>query len=1367
MKHFYMLFLVLLAFSGWIYVADAQDASAWIPDADLRKSVRSTLDLAHGDTLTQADMEDLTSLTAQSSQISNITGLEHATSLTRLDLRDNSIVTITALSGLTSLERLRLKNNDIVDITALSGLTSLTLLNLRDNDIVDITALSNLTNLEHLRVDDNSITDVQPLTGLSNLEKLWIAGNSLTNAHLLSSLTNLTTIDITIPDPPDTTAPTVEISVPSGTQNGAFNATITFNESVSGFVQSELDVSGDTNASITSWSPNADNTVFTATITPTTSGTVTLNIAADVATDAANNGNTAATSQSVTVTIAEPAVTPQADTTPVEPVVAQQQGTDTTAPDVSISVPSGTQTGAFDATITFTEAVSDFVQGDVSLSGTATASITNWTANADDTVFTATITPTTSGTVMLDIAADVATDAASNGNTAATTQTVTVDVDVPTVEISVPSGTQNGAFNATITFNEVVSDFVQGDLSLGGSATASITAWDTTDNTVFTATITPTTSGTVTLDVAADVTTDAANNGNTTATQQTVTVTLPGSDVPDASNVDTTQPEASITVDAERYSRVRESVVVNGPFNMTVTFTESVSGFEQSDLSIIGGRASITDFQEVDDQTYTFELTPDVDDENNYVTYEIHQGVATDAAGNPNVALIHPPSAYTKFDFERPYTYISLPDSDVDTATFNVEIRFGPGPNSANFRPEKAIDFVQSDLTLTNNTAEATITDWSVSIIDGDWDSKDNNVYTAEITVTQSGHVTFSVAEGITTDRAGNSNTASTPKTVTVALPGSDVPDASDLDTTQPEASITVDAERYSRISESVVVNGPFNLTVAFTESVSGFEQSDLSIIGGRASITDFQEVDNQTYTFEITPDVDDDNNYVTYEIQQGVAIDAAGNPNVALIHPPSAYTKFDFERPQTHISVPDSDVGTTTFNVEIRFGPNETNFRPEKVIDFVQSGLSLTNNTAEATITDWSVSIIDGDWDSKDNNVYTAEITVTQSGHVTFSVAEGVTTDRAGNSNTASTLKTVTVALPGSDVPDAPDLDTTQPEASITVDAERYSRISESVVVNGPFNMTVTFTESVSGFEQSDLSIIGGRASITDFQMDDDTTYTFEIAPDVDDDNRYVTYEIQQGVATDAAGNPNAALIHPPSAYTKFDFERPYTYISLPDSDVDTATFNVEIRFGPGPNSANFRPEKAIDFVQSDLTLTNNTAEATITDWSVSIIDGDWDSKDNNVYTAKITVTQSGHVTFSVAEDVTTDRAGNSNTASTLKTVTVTLPEVVGLAPENSDIPVETSLLPNYPNPFNPETWMPYHLAKPSDVTITIYDTRGSVIRRLELGHQPEGYYTSRSHAAYWDGRNNVGERVASGIYFYQLQADNMSLLRKMLILK
>ncbi|RKU10466.1 hypothetical protein C6503_19775 [Candidatus Poribacteria bacterium] len=98
---------------------------------------------------------------------------------------------------------------------------------------------------------------------------------------------------------------------------------------------------------------------------------------------------------------------------------------------------------------------------------------------------------------------------------------------------------------------------------------------------------------------------------------------------------------------------------------------------------------------------------------------------------------------------------------------------------------------------------------------------------------------------------------------------------------------------------------------------------------------------------------------------------------------------------------------------------------------------------------------------------------------------------------------------------------------------------------------------------------------------------------------------------------------------------------------------------------------------------------------------------------------------------------------------------------------PEQTLLLPNYPNPFNPETWIPYQLANASDVLITIYDTKGTVARTLALGHQAAGYYANRNRAAYWDGRNSLGENVASGVYFYQLQAGEISSMRKMVILK
>ena len=98
---------------------------------------------------------------------------------------------------------------------------------------------------------------------------------------------------------------------------------------------------------------------------------------------------------------------------------------------------------------------------------------------------------------------------------------------------------------------------------------------------------------------------------------------------------------------------------------------------------------------------------------------------------------------------------------------------------------------------------------------------------------------------------------------------------------------------------------------------------------------------------------------------------------------------------------------------------------------------------------------------------------------------------------------------------------------------------------------------------------------------------------------------------------------------------------------------------------------------------------------------------------------------------------------------------------------PAKTILGQNFPNPFNPETWIPYQLEQSADVTLQIYNTSGSIVRTLNLGFKQQGFYMTRSTAAYWDGRNNMGEQVASGVYFYSLQTPDFSATRKMLILK
>ena len=98
---------------------------------------------------------------------------------------------------------------------------------------------------------------------------------------------------------------------------------------------------------------------------------------------------------------------------------------------------------------------------------------------------------------------------------------------------------------------------------------------------------------------------------------------------------------------------------------------------------------------------------------------------------------------------------------------------------------------------------------------------------------------------------------------------------------------------------------------------------------------------------------------------------------------------------------------------------------------------------------------------------------------------------------------------------------------------------------------------------------------------------------------------------------------------------------------------------------------------------------------------------------------------------------------------------------------PKVTALLPNYPNPFNPETWIPYHLAADADVELSVYDSQGRIVRTIDLGHRQAGDYATRSDAIYWDGKNTHGEEVASGVYIYRLTAGEYSAARRMVIVK
>ncbi len=1092
----------------------------------------------------------------------------------------------------------------------------------------------------------------------------------------------------------DMTQPTVSLTIPSGVQNAPFDVTVVFSEAVTGFVQSDLAVSGTSGSSITAWNPQDGGTDYKATITPTSSGTAIFNVAANVAADAATNQNTAATQQTVQVNL--------------------------TRPTVSITTPSDAQNGAFDVTVVFSEAVTGFEQSELVVTGTSGASITAWNPQTGGTDYKATITPTQTGTAIFNVAANVAEDTGSNGNTAASEQTVQVDRTRPTVSITIPSGAQNGAFEVTVVFDEAVTGFVQSELVVTGTSSASITAWNPqTGGTDYRATITPTQTGTAIFNVAASVAKDAAENQNIAATQQTV-------------QVDMTLPAVSITT---------PSGAQNGAFDVTVVFSEAMTGFVQSELIVSGtSGASITAWNpQTGDTDYKAAITPT---QTGTAIFNVSANVAEDAATNGNTAaseqtvqvVLVIPSAVRDDSLEPLMSVIKAdgtlydPDVDIftstdpdnDPVTFSVNIDFG----------EAVSGFVQADFTINQSgqTDDTLITNWVADV--------DGARYTAKIICKKKGGVSFWVDENVAQSVATDAwNTASARQVVSVFY------DVGTQDDTHPFVTLTVPP-----VEE--VQTETFIVTVSFNERVFDFTQSDLSIVprfrqsapldekppGKVVSIEGWEpDADGMRYTatialLEARPRESDgkiyDQFWVGFMVQEGVAQDAGGNPNGAVGEKLVTVTlpkESDKTSPTVKI-VPPDDSPAGAFDAKICFS--------EVVIGFTESDLQVTG-TAGATITDWKIQ--EDEEDEENVHVFIATLTPTQDGTVTLNVSANVAKDAAGNGNTEATQQSITVA---------------------GFDSRPTVRIIASEGVNlDPFQVTIEFSAAVTDFVQSELLCTGTAEMTVADWSGSGVSYTAMLTPKCGGTLRL---DVAKGAAN--AGTVESPILSRAAPRV--------TVVILPE-DVNhdgvvsiLDLFDVAANFGktvedpteinPDVNRDGIVDTTDFNLVKERLKLGTDTLEAA-----------------NNAPAIGEMFTVLDRATLEKLDPTTLKaqldrlRAKSDGSLKYLRAIALLESVLAALRP------VETLLLANYPNPFNPETWIPYHLANASDVVITIYDMRGSVVRRLELGHQREGYYTSRSRAAYWDGRNHIGERVASDVYFYQLEADNRSLLRKMVILK
>ena len=303
-------------------------------------------------------------------------------------------------------------------------------------------------------------------------------------------------------------------------------------------------------------------------------------------------------------------------------------------------VPTTPQNSAFDVTITFSEDVTGFAAADIAFTnsggvGDTAAATATLKADSDDNdaTYTATITPTGTGSLSIQVPANAAVDAANNGNTASRTHTVDVDTVRPTVTITnVPTTPQGIAFDVTITFSEAVTGFTASDITFSGTGTADATATLSGTGTTYTVTITPTGNGVLRFQVPENVAVDAANNDNTASTVKSTNLTP----AQQAITIDITRPSVTITG--------IPSTTQNSAFDVTITFSEDVTGFAAADIAFtnsggVGDTAAAAATLKADsddnDATYTATITPTG---TGSLSIQVPANAAVNAANNGNTA---------------------------------------------------------------------------------------------------------------------------------------------------------------------------------------------------------------------------------------------------------------------------------------------------------------------------------------------------------------------------------------------------------------------------------------------------------------------------------------------------------------------------------------------------------------------------------------------------------------------------------------------------------------------------------------------------------------------------------------------------------
>ena len=968
---------------------------------------------------------------------------------------------------------------------------------------------------------------------------------------------------------------------------------------------------------------------------------------------------------------------------------------DNTAPTVAITDVPATSSAAFTATFTFSEAVTGFVAGDITVgNGTASA----FTATTEGSVYTALITPAASGAVTVDVAADAATDEAGNGNTAATraTSTYTADTTAPRVASIVrqtPSSSPTNADSLTwrITFSEDVQNVDAADFAIAGT-TATLTVAEVTASTAY------------------DVT---ASDGDLAGLDATVTLSVAsGRTIADTSDNNLSNPaptgtnENTYVVDntAPTVTSIVRRTPTSSPTNADsltwrVTFSEDVQNVDAADFAIAGTTATVTDVTVATAST-AYDVTAsdgDLAGLDATVTLSIASGRTIADASDNN--LSNPAPTGTNDN-----TYV------VDNTAPTVAITGVPATSSAPFTAtftfsEAVTDFVAGDITVGNGTASAFTATTA------------GTVFTASITPVASGTVTVDVATDAATDAAGNGNPAATRATSTYTAPV--------VDDTAPRVASIV------RQTPSSSPTNADSLTwrITFSEDVKNVDAADFAIAGTTATLTVAEVTASTAYdvtasdgdlagldatvTLSVAsgrtiadtsdnnlsnpaPTGTNENTYVVDNTAPTVTSIVRRTPTSSPTNADSLTWRVTFSEDVQNVDAADFAIAGTTATVTdvtvatastvydvtasdgdlagldatvtlsvasgrtiadnadnaltnpAPTGTNDNTYVVDNTAPTVAiTGVPATSNAAftatftfSEDVTGFTVDDIDvgngaasAFTATNEGRVYTALITPAANGAVTVDVAADAATDAAGNGNPAATPATSTYT--------GPLVDDTAPRVASIV----RQTPSSSPTNADSLTWRITFSEDVQNVDAADFAIAGTTATVTDV-----TEATASMVYDVTASggnlaglDATVTLSIAGGRTI--ADNADNALTNPAPTGTNEN-----TYV------VDNTAPTVAITDVPATSSAAFTAtfifsEAVTGFVAGDITVGNGAASAFTATTA------------GRVYRASITPAVSGTVTVDVAPSAARDTAGNGNTAATRASSTYTAP-LVATAP-------------------------------------------------------------------------------------------------------